>query len=89
MQNCMVSDRVLCHFCFKPKKVIAEALAVERAKKSQVLVSGIILLKTALDALPLLSKVPLPFSHPLTPESGRYSEGTEYIKEVTDDHIFC
>ncbi|XP_017426176.1 DNA mismatch repair protein MSH4 isoform X2 [Vigna angularis] len=51
------TDRVLCHFCFKPKKVIAEALAVERAKKSQVLVSGVILLKTALDALPLLSKV--------------------------------
>ncbi|KAG2375791.1 DNA mismatch repair protein [Vigna angularis] len=54
--DCLV-NRVLCHFCFKPKKVIAEALAVERAKKSQVLVSGVILLKTALDALPLLSKV--------------------------------
>ncbi|KAK8471883.1 hypothetical protein PHAVU_002G057100 [Phaseolus vulgaris] len=51
------TDRVLCHFCFKPKKVTAEALAVERAKKSQVLVSSVILLKTALDALPLLSKV--------------------------------
>ncbi|RDX85856.1 DNA mismatch repair protein MSH4, partial [Mucuna pruriens] len=51
------TDRVLCHFCFKPKKVTAEALAVDRAKKSQVLVSSVILLKTALDALPLLSKV--------------------------------
>ncbi|XP_027912276.1 DNA mismatch repair protein MSH4 [Vigna unguiculata] len=51
------TDRVLCHFCFKPKKVIAEGLAIERAKKSQVLVSSVILLKTALDALPLLSKV--------------------------------
>ncbi|CAJ1928563.1 unnamed protein product [Sphenostylis stenocarpa] len=40
-----------------PKKVTAEALAVDRAKKSQVLVSSVILLKTALDALPLLSKV--------------------------------
>uniref|UniRef100_A0A0R0HI55 DNA mismatch repair proteins mutS family domain-containing protein n=1 Tax=Glycine max TaxID=3847 RepID=A0A0R0HI55_SOYBN len=51
------TDRVLCHFCFKAKKVTAEALAVDRAKKSQVLVSSVILLKTALDALPLLSKV--------------------------------
>ncbi|KAK7406282.1 hypothetical protein VNO78_07905 [Psophocarpus tetragonolobus] len=51
------TDRVLCHFCFKPKKVTAEVLAVDRAKKSQVLVSSVILLKTALDALPLLSKV--------------------------------
>ncbi|XP_027359804.1 DNA mismatch repair protein MSH4 [Abrus precatorius] len=51
------TDRVLCHFCFKPKKVTTEALAVDRAKKSQVLVSSVILLKTALDALPLLSKV--------------------------------
>ncbi|KHN34920.1 DNA mismatch repair protein mutS [Glycine soja] len=39
------------------KKVTAEALAVDRAKKSQVLVSSVILLKTALDAFPLLSKV--------------------------------
>ncbi|XP_029127647.1 DNA mismatch repair protein MSH4 [Cajanus cajan] len=51
------TDRVLCHFCFKPKKVTAEALAVDRAKKSQVLVSSVILLKTALDSIPLLSKV--------------------------------
>jgi DNA mismatch repair protein MSH4 len=56
----MISDRVLCHFCFKPKKVTIEAMSVDRAKKSQVLVSSVILLKTALDALPLLSKVPLP-----------------------------
>jgi len=59
----MFSDRVLCHFCFKAKKVTAEALAVDRAKKSQVLVSSVILLKTALDALPLLSKVPLSHTH--------------------------
>ena len=58
------SDRVLCHFCFKPKKVTNEALAVDHAKKSQVLVSSVILLKTALDALPLLYKVPqLSVSH--------------------------
>ncbi|OIV92781.1 hypothetical protein TanjilG_00915 [Lupinus angustifolius] len=51
------TDRVLCHFCFKPKKVTNEALAIDHAKKSQVLVSSVILLKTALDAFPLLSKV--------------------------------
>ncbi|RYR03520.1 hypothetical protein Ahy_B06g082522 [Arachis hypogaea] len=50
-------DRVLCHFCFKPKKVTNEALSVDHAKKSQVLVSSVILLKTTLDALILLSKV--------------------------------
>jgi len=55
----MISDRVLCHFCFKPKKVTIEAMSVDRSKKSQVLVSSVILLKTALDALPLLSMVPL------------------------------
>lgn len=51
------SDRVLCHFCFKPEKVTNEVLGVDYARKSQMLISSIILLKTALDALPLLSKV--------------------------------
>ncbi|KAK6251107.1 hypothetical protein SCA6_005112 [Theobroma cacao] len=51
------TDRVLCHFCFKPKKVTNEVLVVENTRKSQMLISSIILLKTALDALPLLSKV--------------------------------
>nr|XP_048320551.1 DNA mismatch repair protein MSH4 isoform X2 [Ziziphus jujuba var. spinosa] len=51
------TDRVLCHFCFKPKKVTNEVLGVDSSKKSQMLVSSIILLKTTLDALPLLSKV--------------------------------
>ncbi|XVF03675.1 hypothetical protein REPUB_Repub05bG0013900 [Reevesia pubescens] len=50
-------DRVLCHFCFKPKKVTNEALGVDNARKSQILISSITLLKTALDALLLLSKV--------------------------------
>ncbi|KAB1216997.1 DNA mismatch repair protein MSH4 [Morella rubra] len=50
-------DRVLCHFCFKPKKVTNEVLGADYARKSQMLISSIILLKTALDALPLLSKV--------------------------------
>ncbi|XP_050230451.1 DNA mismatch repair protein MSH4 isoform X2 [Mercurialis annua] len=51
------TDRVLCHFCFKPKKVTNEVVGADNARKSQVLISSIILLKTALDALPLLSKV--------------------------------
>ncbi|CAM8877660.1 unnamed protein product [Rhodiola kirilowii] len=51
------TDRVLCHFCFKPKKVPNEVLSDDHSKRSQVLVASIILLKTALDALPLLSKV--------------------------------
>lgn len=51
------TDRVLCHFCFKPKKVTKEVLGIDNARSSQVLISSIILLKTALDALPLLSRV--------------------------------
>ncbi|XP_065857824.1 DNA mismatch repair protein MSH4 isoform X2 [Euphorbia lathyris] len=51
------TDRVLCHFCFKPKKVTDGVLGADNAKKSQVVISSIILLKTALDALPLLLKV--------------------------------
>ncbi|KAJ6963137.1 DNA mismatch repair protein MSH4-like [Populus alba x Populus x berolinensis] len=49
-------DRILCHFCFKPKRVTNEVLGADNARRSQVLISSIILLKTALDALPLLSK---------------------------------
>ncbi|KAL6985997.1 MutS protein msh4 [Sarracenia purpurea var. burkii] len=51
------TDRVLCHFCFKPQKVTNEVLGIDDSRKSQILISSIILLKTALDALPLLSKV--------------------------------
>lgn len=54
---CAHADRVLCHFCFKPKKITNKVVGVDCARKSQVLVSSIILLKNALDALPLLSKV--------------------------------
>eukprot|EP00258_Populus_trichocarpa_P033409 XP_024449428.1 DNA mismatch repair protein MSH4 [Populus trichocarpa] len=50
------TDRILCHFCFKPKRVTNEVLSADNARRSQVLISSIILLKTALDALPLLSK---------------------------------
>ncbi|KAG8662282.1 hypothetical protein MANES_01G082400v8 [Manihot esculenta] len=51
------TDRILCHFCFKPKKVTNEVLGTDNARRSRVLISSIILLKTALEALPLLSKV--------------------------------
>ncbi|CAL5442005.1 unnamed protein product [Camellia sinensis] len=51
------TDRVLCHFCFKPKKVTNEVLGIDNARKSQILISSIILLKTALDAMLLLLKV--------------------------------
>ncbi|KAL9242779.1 hypothetical protein vseg_016745 [Gypsophila vaccaria] len=50
------TDRVLCQFCFKPK-VTNKVLTADSAKRSQIIISSIILLKTALDALPLLSKV--------------------------------
>ena len=50
-------DEVPCHFCFKPKKVTDEVLRPANGRKSQMLISSIIILKTALDALPFLSKV--------------------------------
>lgn len=54
----LCSDKVLCHFCFKPKKVTEEALrSTIKTRKVQMLISDIIVLKTALDALPFLSKV--------------------------------
>ena len=52
-----VLDKVLCHFCFKPKKVTDEVLKPANGRKSQLLISDIIVLKTALDAIPFLSKV--------------------------------
>ncbi|KAI7751887.1 hypothetical protein M8C21_002614, partial [Ambrosia artemisiifolia] len=51
------TDRVLCNFCFKPKKVTNDVVSIDNSRKSQVLISSIIVLKTALDALPLLSNV--------------------------------
>ncbi|GFQ04093.1 DNA mismatch repair protein msh4 [Phtheirospermum japonicum] len=50
------TDKVLCHFCFKQKKVNSDVLVNDNSRKRQNLISSIILLKTALDALPLLSK---------------------------------
>ncbi|KAG2636976.1 hypothetical protein PVAP13_2NG481800 [Panicum virgatum] len=51
------SDKVFCHFCFKPKKVMDEVLKPPNGRKSQMLISDIIILKTALDAIPFFSKV--------------------------------
>ncbi|XVF00123.1 hypothetical protein REPUB_Repub03eG0258100 [Reevesia pubescens] len=51
------NDRVLFHFCFKPNKVTNVVLGVDNARKGQILISSIILLKTALDALRFLSKI--------------------------------
>ncbi|KZV50723.1 MUTS-like protein 4 [Dorcoceras hygrometricum] len=51
------TDRVLCHFCFKSKKVTNDVVTIDNSRRSQILISSIILLKTALDALPLLLKV--------------------------------
>ncbi|CAI9274278.1 unnamed protein product [Lactuca saligna] len=52
------TDRVLCNFCFKRKKVTNAVLGgIDNARKSQVVIGNIIILKTALDALPFLSKV--------------------------------
>ncbi|CAL9145540.1 unnamed protein product [Musa hybrid cultivar] len=51
------TDKVLCRFCFKPKKVSEEVLRPANGRKIQILISDIIVLKTALDALPFLSKV--------------------------------
>ena len=50
-------DKVLCHFCFKPKKVTDEVLKPANGRKSQLLISDIIVLKAALDGIPFLSKV--------------------------------
>ncbi|KAL6639308.1 hypothetical protein ACP70R_023038 [Stipagrostis hirtigluma subsp. patula] len=51
------SDKVLCHFYFKPKKVTAEVLKPATGRRSQMLISDIVVLKTALDAIPFFSKV--------------------------------
>uniref|UniRef100_A0A0A8XX61 MSH4 n=1 Tax=Arundo donax TaxID=35708 RepID=A0A0A8XX61_ARUDO len=51
------SDMVLCHFCFKTEKVTDEVLNPANGRKSWKLISDIIVLKTALEAIPFLSKV--------------------------------
>ncbi|XVF13409.1 hypothetical protein REPUB_Repub08aG0205400 [Reevesia pubescens] len=88
------TDRVLCHFCFKPKKVTNEVLSVDNARKSQILISSIILLKTALDALPLLSKVLkdakcflLANIYKSICENEKYADIRKRIGEVIDEDV--
>ncbi|KAL1069133.1 hypothetical protein V6Z11_D12G245400 [Gossypium hirsutum] len=88
------TDRVLCHFCFKPKKITNEVLGVDDAKKSQMLISSIILLKTALDALPLLSKVLkdaqcfiLANVYKSVCENEKYADIRKRIGEVIDEDV--
>ncbi|XP_078442827.1 MUTS-like protein 4 isoform X1 [Wolffia australiana] len=50
------TDRVLCQFAFKHNRVTAAVVGPPNSKRSQELISNIIVLKTALDALPFLSK---------------------------------
>ncbi|XP_048500899.1 DNA mismatch repair protein MSH4 isoform X3 [Beta vulgaris subsp. vulgaris] len=87
------TDRVLCHFCFKPK-VTSKVLAGDTAKKSQIIISSIILLKTALDALPLLSKVLkdaksflLGNIYKSICENEKYARIRERIGEVIDEDV--
>ncbi|XP_022718984.1 DNA mismatch repair protein MSH4 [Durio zibethinus] len=88
------TDRVLCHFCFKPKKVTNEVLGVDNARKSQILISSIILLKTALDALPLLLKVLkdakcflLANVHKSICENEKYADIRKRVGEVIDEDV--
>ncbi|XP_059456672.1 DNA mismatch repair protein MSH4 [Corylus avellana] len=88
------TDRVLCHFCFKPQKVTNEVLGVDCARKSQMLISSIILLKTALDALPLLSKVLkdaksflLANMYKSVCENEKYASIRKRIGEVIDEDV--
>ncbi|TYH97494.1 hypothetical protein ES332_A12G247100v1 [Gossypium tomentosum] len=88
------TDRVLCHFCFKPKKITNEVLGADDAKKSQMLISSIILLKTALDALPLLSKVLkdaqcfiLANVYKSVCENEKYADIRKRIGEVIDEDV--
>ncbi|KAK8323640.1 hypothetical protein V6Z11_A12G250800 [Gossypium hirsutum] len=88
------TDRVLCHFCFKPKKITNEVLGADDAKKSQMLISSIILLKTALDALPFLSKVLkdaqcfiLANVYKSVCENEKYADIRKRIGEVIDEDV--
>ncbi|XP_030467620.1 DNA mismatch repair protein MSH4 [Syzygium oleosum] len=88
------TDRILCHFCFKPKKVTSGSLGFDHARKSQLLISSIILLKTALDALPLLSMVLkqaksslLVNVHKSVCENQKYAAIRKRIGEVIDEDV--
>ncbi|XP_010055480.2 DNA mismatch repair protein MSH4 [Eucalyptus grandis] len=88
------TDRILCHFCFKLKKVTSGSLGFDNARKSQLLISSIILLKTALDALPLLSTVLkeaksslLVNIHKSVCENQKYAAIRKRIGEVIDEEV--
>ncbi|KAG8662280.1 hypothetical protein MANES_01G082400v8 [Manihot esculenta] len=88
------TDRILCHFCFKPKKVTNEVLGTDNARRSRVLISSIILLKTALEALPLLSKVLkdaksflLANIYKTVCENEKYASIRKRIGEVIDEDV--
>ncbi|KAL3497512.1 hypothetical protein ACH5RR_040244 [Cinchona calisaya] len=88
------TDRVLCHFCFKPKRVTNGVLAIDNARKSQILISSIILLKTVLDALPLLTKVlkdakcfMLTNIYKSVCENDKYASIRKRIGEVIDEDV--
>lgn len=88
------TDRVLCHFCFKPKRVTNEILASDCGRRNQIMISSIILLKTALDALLLLSKVLkeaksclLRNLYKTICENEKYSSLRKRIGEVIDEDV--
>ncbi|KAL1548977.1 MutS protein msh4, variant 3 [Salvia divinorum] len=88
------TDKVLCHFCFKQKKVTNEVLTSDNSRRSQILISSIILLKTALDSLPLLSKVLKDASSYLFKniyksicENEKFATMSTRIGEVIDDDV--
>ncbi|XP_020084486.1 DNA mismatch repair protein MSH4 isoform X2 [Ananas comosus] len=88
------TDKVLCHFCFKPRKVTEEVLKSVNGRKSQMLISDIIVLKTALDAIPFLSKVLKDAKCSLlcniyrtVCENQKYSNMRNRIRDVIDEDV--
>ncbi|CAH8337856.1 unnamed protein product [Eruca vesicaria subsp. sativa] len=88
------TDRVLCHFCFKPKKVTEAVLGFDNTRRSQNMISSIILLKTALDALPLLAMALkdakcflLANIYKSVCENDRYAAIRKRVGEVIDDDV--
>uniref|UniRef100_M4F4C1 DNA mismatch repair protein MutS clamp domain-containing protein n=1 Tax=Brassica campestris TaxID=3711 RepID=M4F4C1_BRACM len=88
------TDRVLCHFCYKPKKVTEAVLGFDNTRRSQNMISSIILLKTALDALPLLAMALkdakcflLANIYKTVCENDRYASIRKRVGEVIDDDV--
>ncbi|CAM8882773.1 unnamed protein product [Rhodiola kirilowii] len=85
---------IVTNHSLSPKKVPNEVLSDDHSKRSQVLVASIILLKTALDALPLLSKVLkdaksflLENIYHSVCESEKYGSIRKRIGEVIDEDV--